>query len=104
MTAPVKHYRIPCPSDHIVTVPATLLDEELICPHCNSRFLADLKASIEYADDQTAAGRIPMASNSHMHSCSTRNSWRHCLGISTLSVVNFLHKGRFPEDIYLPAH
>ena len=54
MTAPVKHYRIPCPSDHIVTVPATLLDEELICPHCNSRFLADLKASIEYADDQTA--------------------------------------------------
>ena len=53
MTEPVKHYRIPCPSDHIVTVPATLLDEELICPQCNSRFLADLKASIEYTDDQT---------------------------------------------------
>ena len=53
MTSPVKHYRIPCPSDHIVTVPATLLDEELICPQCNSRFLADLKASVEYTDDQT---------------------------------------------------
>ena len=47
-----KHYRIPCPSDHIVTVPATLLDEELICPLCNLRFLADVKASVEYADDQ----------------------------------------------------
>ncbi len=53
MTAPVTYYRIPCPSDHIVTVPAPLLDEELICPQCNSRFLADRKASIEYADDQT---------------------------------------------------
>jgi hypothetical protein len=53
MTSPVKHYRIPCPSDHIVTVPATLLDEELICPQCNSIFLADLKASVEYTDDQT---------------------------------------------------
>ena len=53
MTSPVKHYRIPCPSDHIVTVPATLLDEELICPQCNSRFLADIKASVEYTDDQT---------------------------------------------------
>ena len=53
MTSPVKHYRIPCPSDHIVTVPATLLDEELICPQSNSRFLADLKASVEYTDDQT---------------------------------------------------
>lgn len=53
MTSPVKHYRIPCPSDHIVTVPATLLNEELICPRCNSRFLADLKASVEYTDDQT---------------------------------------------------
>ena len=52
MTSLAKHYRIPCPSDHIVTVPATLLDEELICPLCNSRFLADVKASVEYADDQ----------------------------------------------------
>ena len=52
MTSLAKHYRIPCPSDHIVTVPATLLDEELICPQCNSRFLADVKASVEYADDQ----------------------------------------------------
>ena len=53
MTEPVKHYRIPCTSDHIVTVPETLLDEELVCPQCNTRFLADLKASIEYTDDQT---------------------------------------------------
>ena len=52
MTSLAKHYRIPCPSDHIATVPATLLDEELICPLCNSRFLADVKASVEYADDQ----------------------------------------------------
>ena len=53
MTAPVKHYRIPCPSDHIVMVPARLLDEELICPQCNSRFVADFAASIEYSDEQT---------------------------------------------------
>ena len=53
MTAPVKHYRILCPSDHIVKVPARLLDEELICPQCNSRFVADFAASIEYSDEQT---------------------------------------------------
>ena len=53
MTSPVKYYRISCPSDHIVTVPATLLNEELICPQCNLRFLADLKASVEYTDEQT---------------------------------------------------
>ena len=53
MTSPVKHYRISCPSDHIVTVPATLLDEELICPQCNSRFIADFAASVEHSDEQT---------------------------------------------------
>ncbi len=53
MTVPVKHYRIHCPSDHIVTVPARLLDEELICPQCNSRFVADFAASVEYSNEQT---------------------------------------------------
>ena len=46
MTAPVTHYRIPCPSDHIVMVPVRLLGEELICPQCNSRFVADFVASV----------------------------------------------------------
>ena len=53
MTATNKNYRIPCPSDHIVTVPAKLLDEQLICPQCNSRFVADFAASAEYSDEQT---------------------------------------------------
>ncbi|HBU36325.1 MAG TPA: hypothetical protein DEB70_00830 [Planctomycetaceae bacterium] len=53
MTSPVSHYRIPCPSDHIVMVPARLLGEELICPQCNSRFVADFVASVEYSDEQT---------------------------------------------------
>ena len=30
MTAPVDHYHMPCPSNHIVMVPAGLLNEELI--------------------------------------------------------------------------
>ncbi len=53
MTAPEKYFRIHCPSDHIVKVPARLLDAELICPQCNSRFVADFAASIEYSDEQT---------------------------------------------------
>ncbi len=34
-------------------VPAGLLDEELICPQCNSRFAAEYTASVEYSDEQT---------------------------------------------------
>jgi len=53
MNAHAKQYRIPCPSSHIISVPAILLDEELICPQCNVRFLADFKDSLEYAEEQT---------------------------------------------------
>lgn len=52
MTAPVDHYHIPCPSNHIISVPAGLLSEELNCPQCNAQFVADLKTSIEYSDEQ----------------------------------------------------
>ena len=52
MTAPVDHYHIPCPSNHIILVPAGLLSEELNCPQCNAQFVADLKTSIEYSDEQ----------------------------------------------------
>ena len=53
MNAHAKQYRIPCPSSHIISVPAILLNEELICPQCNVRFLADFKDSLEYAEEQT---------------------------------------------------
>ena len=53
MTTPVDYYHIPCPSNHIVMVPAGLLDEELNCPQCNARFVADCTTSAEYSDEQT---------------------------------------------------
>ncbi len=53
MTAPVDHYHMPCPSNHIVMVPAGLLNEELNCPQCNARFVADFTTSVEYSDEQT---------------------------------------------------
>ncbi|MBT3212805.1 MAG: hypothetical protein HOD99_05235 [Planctomycetaceae bacterium] len=53
MNAHVQQYRISCPSSHIISVPATLLDEELICPQCNTRFLAKFKDSLEFAEEQT---------------------------------------------------
>ena len=53
MNAHAKQYRIPCPSSHIISVPAILLDEELICPQCNVRFLAKFKDSLEHVEEQT---------------------------------------------------
>ena len=53
MNAHAKQYRIPCPSSHIISVPASLLDEELICPQCNVRFLAKFKDSLEHVEEQT---------------------------------------------------
>ncbi len=53
MNVHAQQYRIPCPSSHIISVPATLLDEELICPQCNTRFLAKFEDSLEYAEEQT---------------------------------------------------
>lgn len=50
MTEPVDQYRIDCPSGHEVSVPQNLLGEELVCPRCNSRFVADIKASAEERD------------------------------------------------------
>ena len=44
--------RILCPNEHPVTVPNSLLGRELICPKCNSRFVADAADSLEAAEER----------------------------------------------------
>ena len=41
-------YHIPCPNGHELEVPPEMLNQEVMCPHCNAQFLLRQKDSVEH--------------------------------------------------------
>jgi hypothetical protein len=45
-------FRVSCPNDHLVRVPAGLIGEELVCPQCSERFAASAANSLETGEER----------------------------------------------------
>lgn len=43
---------IPCPNGHVLETPAEMLDQEALCPHCQTQFRLLRKDSVEYQRQQ----------------------------------------------------
>ena len=50
MTAPAEPtlLHIPCPKGHELEVPPDMLNQDVLCPHCNTQFRLREKDSVEY--------------------------------------------------------
>jgi DNA-directed RNA polymerase subunit RPC12/RpoP len=46
---------IPCPKGHVLETPPEMVGEEVMCPHCNTRFKLHERESLEYKRKQKAA-------------------------------------------------
>jgi hypothetical protein len=52
MTTASDFFQVSCPNDHLVRVPAGLAGEELVCPQCSGRFIANAADSVEAGEER----------------------------------------------------
>ena len=49
---------IPCPKGHILETPEEMLDQEVLCPHCQAQFVLRRRNSVEYQRKKEEEERI----------------------------------------------
>jgi hypothetical protein len=49
---------IPCPKGHVLETPEEMLDQEVLCPHCNTQFVLRRKNSLEFKRKQEERERL----------------------------------------------
>lgn len=49
---------IPCPKGHVLETPEDMLDQEVLCPHCQTQFVLRRRNSVEYRQKKEEEERI----------------------------------------------
>lgn len=49
---------IPCPKGHVLETPEDMLDQEVLCPHCQTQFILRQRNSVEYRQKKEEEERI----------------------------------------------
>ena len=49
---------IPCPKGHVLETPEDMLDQEVLCPHCQAQFVLRRRNSVEYRQKKEQEERI----------------------------------------------
>jgi hypothetical protein len=49
---------IPCPNGHELETPLDMLDQDVLCPHCNAQFRLRRKNSVEYKQKKELEERV----------------------------------------------
>jgi hypothetical protein len=49
---------IPCPKGHVLETPEDMLDQEVLCPHCQTQFVLRRRNSVEYRRKKEEEERV----------------------------------------------